>query len=145
MSINKYIILCEYLCILEYIFLTFSDVGPYDIGLLKLATPLKLSKQVQSIKLAPPESDPTGEAWLCGWGSIGGSIFPEMPDKLQHVKLEYVDRVTCHEAVERLTGSSPVHETNVCTGPLYDGISACSVSSSSINLVQFVYYNNTVY
>ncbi|XP_024867114.1 thrombin-like enzyme bhalternin, partial [Temnothorax curvispinosus] len=27
------------------------------------------------------------------------------------------------------TGSSPVHETNVCTGPLYDEISACSGDS----------------
>jgi len=123
-------------------FLTFSDVGPYDIGLLKLATPLKLSKEVQPIELAPPESDPTGEAELCGWGSVSGGIFPDMPDKLQKVDLEYVDRVTCHEAVKRLTGSSPVHETNVCTGPLYDGISACSVSPRSINLIN---YSNTVY
>ncbi|XP_011706634.1 PREDICTED: lectizyme-like, partial [Wasmannia auropunctata] len=103
-----------------------GGVGPYDIGLLKLASPLKLTNEVQAIELADPESDPTGEAWLCGWGSVSNSHFPEMPDKLQHVKMEYVDRKTCHEAVEDLTGSSPVHETNVCTGPLYDQISACS-------------------
>ncbi|XP_011693696.1 PREDICTED: transmembrane protease serine 9-like [Wasmannia auropunctata] len=106
-----------------------GDVGPYDIALLKLASPLKLSNEVQAIELAEPESDPTGEAWLCGWGSTSTTRLPKMPDKLQHVKMEYVDRKTCHDAVEDLTGSSPVHETNVCTGPLYDQISACSGDS----------------
>ncbi|KAL0119102.1 hypothetical protein PUN28_009601 [Cardiocondyla obscurior] len=106
-----------------------GGVGPYDIGLLKLSTPLKFNNEVQPIKLAAPESDPSGEAWLCGWGSISSSHFPEMPSKLQHVQMEIVDRQTCHESVERLTGSSPVHETNVCTGPLYDQISACSGDS----------------
>jgi len=88
---------------------------------------------VQSIELAQPESDPTGKGWLAGWGSVSSSHFPEMPDKLQHVQVEYVDRDTCHEAVKRLTGSSPVHETNVCSGPLYDKISACSVSGREFN------------
>jgi prostatin (serine protease 8) len=106
-----------------------GGVGPYDIGLLKLKTPLKLTDRVQAIELASPESDPTGEAWLCGWGSTSRSAFPDMPSKLQQVKMEYLDRATCHEAVKRLTGSSPVHETNVCTGPLDEGISACSGDS----------------
>ncbi|XP_036141380.1 trypsin-1-like [Monomorium pharaonis] len=106
-----------------------GGVGPYDIGLLKLESPLKLNERVQPIELASPESDPTGEAWLCGWGSTSTSFLPDMPDKLQHVQKEYVDRVTCHESVVRLTGSSPVHETNVCTGPLKGGISACSGDS----------------
>ncbi|XP_018407008.1 PREDICTED: transmembrane protease serine 9-like [Cyphomyrmex costatus] len=106
-----------------------GGVGPYDISLLKLASPLKLTKEVQAIELPQPESEPTGEAWLCGWGSTSTSRFPIMPDKLQHVKMEYVDRTTCYESIKRLTGSSPVHETNVCTGPLYDQISACSGDS----------------
>ena len=108
--------------------LIFSGVGPYDIGLLKLASPLKLNNNVQAIELAPPESEPTGKAWLCGWGSTSTGRYPIMPNKLQHVKMEYLDHITCHEAIERLIGSSPVHETNICTGPLYDQISACSVS-----------------
>ncbi|KAG5343277.1 TMPS9 protease, partial [Acromyrmex heyeri] len=104
-------------------------IGPYDIGLLKLASPLKLNNNVQAIELAPPESEPTGKAWLCGWGSISTTNYPIMPNKLQHVKIEYINRTICHESVKRLTGSSPVHETNVCTGPLYNKISACSGDS----------------
>ncbi|KAH0954452.1 hypothetical protein HN011_010735 [Eciton burchellii] len=107
-----------------------GGVAPYDIGMIKLKTPLDLtSKQVQSIGLPEAESEPTGDAILCGWGSTSSSHFPDMPDRLQHVKLVHVNRVTCHESVERLTGYSPVHETNVCTGPLSGGTSACSGDS----------------
>nr|XP_012229372.1 PREDICTED: trypsin-like [Linepithema humile] len=106
-----------------------GGVGPYDVGLLKLSTPLELNSEVQPIELPEAESEPTGDAILIGWGSTSRSGIPNMPDKLQIVDLHYVDRKTCHEAVERLTGSSPVHETNVCTGPLTGGISACSGDS----------------
>ncbi|XP_039311110.1 transmembrane protease serine 9 [Solenopsis invicta] len=103
-----------------------GNVGPYDIALLKLQSALEFTDRIQPIELAPAESEPTGEAWLCGWGSTENADTPKV---LQHVKMEYVDRQTCHDAIERLTGDSPVHETNVCTGPMYDGISACSGDS----------------
>lgn len=106
----------------------FSDVGPYDIALLKLSSPLKFSKNVKAVALPKPESEPCGNATLSGWGSISSTSIPQMPDRLQEVNLPYVDLVTCSAAVRRLTGSSPVHVTNVCTGPLTGGTSACSVS-----------------
>lgn len=108
----------------NFLFFFFSGVGPYDIGLLKLERPLNFSDEVQSVQLPQAESDPKGEAILCGWGSTERGT----PDKLQHVDVVYIDLQTCYDAVKRLTGSSPVHETNVCSGPLSDGISACSVS-----------------
>jgi len=122
--------------------INYSGVGPFDIGLIKLKTPLDFtSKQVQPIALPEAESEPTGDAMLCGWGSTSSSHFPEMPDRLQHVQLPYVDRDTCHKSVERLTGYSPVHETNVCTGPLTGGTSACSVSIIDFNSLN---HNNDV-
>lgn len=109
-----------------------SDVGPYDIGLIKLQTPLVFTKEVQPIALPEPGSIPTGDAILCGWGSTSESWIPDMPNELQHVNLHYLDLQTCDENVERLTGSSPVHETNVCTGPTTGGISACSVRITNL-------------
>ncbi|XP_026826871.1 transmembrane protease serine 9 [Ooceraea biroi] len=106
-----------------------GGVGPYDIALIKLKSPLTLTNDVQTIELAEAESDPTGNAFLAGWGSTSRTRNPRYPDILQHAQLEYVDRTTCHEAVRRLTGSSPVHETNVCTGPLNGEKSACSGDS----------------
>lgn len=55
-----------------------------------------------------------------------------MPDKLQMAKLPLVDLATCKRAVESLVGPSPLHETNVCTGPLTGGYSACSVRNRAI-------------
>lgn len=52
-----------------------------------------------------------------------------MPNTLQKVDLPLVDLSTCKEAIEKLTGPSPLHETNVCTGPLTGGYSACSGDS----------------
>ncbi|XP_036150167.1 trypsin-1-like, partial [Monomorium pharaonis] len=108
-----------------------GGVGPYDIGLLELASPLKFNARVKPIKLAEQGSDPSSneKGQIAGWGSISPTRNPEYPDKLQHVKIVYVDRATCHKAVMNLVGSSPVHETNVCSGPMTGGISACNGDS----------------
>ncbi|XP_036141381.1 trypsin-1-like [Monomorium pharaonis] len=108
-----------------------GGVGPYDIGLLQLASPLKFNDRVKPINLPARGSDPgkNEKGLLSGWGSTSTSRVPVYPDKLQHVEVDYVDRATCHKAVLDLTGSSPVHETNVCSGPLTGGISACSGDS----------------
>jgi len=125
-------------------FAIFSDVGPYDIALIKLKSPLTLTSAVQAVKLPKAESEPSGNATLCGWGSTSSSRIPNMPNKLQHINLTYIDIATCSDAIKRLTGSSPVHETNICTGPLTGGTSACSVSCKfSVNYNFFTIYSNT--
>ncbi|XP_018407061.1 PREDICTED: trypsin-1-like [Cyphomyrmex costatus] len=104
-----------------------GGVGPYDIAILKLKTPLKLNDNVRAIVLPQANSEPTGVAWLSGWGSISTTKVPKMPTKLQHVQMQYVDRKTCDKALSKLmrTSRSGVHETNICTGPLNKQISAC--------------------
>lgn len=92
---------------------------------------------MKAIKLPQPESEPSGDAYISGWGSTSRDRYPLMPDILQHAQLDYVDLKTCDDAVKRLTGSSPVHETNVCTGPLNGARSACSVSKSSCKSFNF--------
>ncbi|XP_076679470.1 trypsin-1-like [Andrena cerasifolii] len=106
-----------------------GNVAPYDIALLKLATPLKLNNFVQPISLPQPNSTPSGTAVLTGWGSTSRTSSPIMPDKLQTAPLPLIDLVTCKSAIEKLTGNSPLHETNVCSGPLTGGYSACSGDS----------------
>lgn len=113
------------------ILINFRDVAPYDIALLKLASPLKWTSMVRPIMLpSVPSSTPTGNATLTGWGSISKTSNPIMPTKLQTVDLPLINLVTCRRAIEKLTGPSPLHETNICTGPLTGGFSACSVSIS---------------
>lgn len=106
--------------------LSFRNVAPYDIALLKLEKPLAFNEFVQPIALPEPESTPEGEVTLSGWGSISSSGFGT-PNTLQKAELPVVDVKTCKEAIEALTGSAPVAPSNVCTGPLTGGVSACSV------------------
>ncbi|XP_014483134.1 PREDICTED: trypsin-1-like [Dinoponera quadriceps] len=103
-----------------------GSVGPYDIGLLKLSGPLKMTKEVQAIKLPEEGSVPEkGDAILCGWGSTSRTETPSKPDSLQHANVTYIDLITCDATVERLTGTSHIHHTNVCTGSVTNDIAAC--------------------
>ncbi|XP_028521723.1 trypsin-1-like [Apis cerana] len=107
-----------------------GDVAPYDIALLKLAKPLKLGSVVQPINLpSAPSNTPTGNVTLTGWGSTSRTNTPIMPNKLQTVDLPLINLTSCKQAIEKLTGPSPLHETNICTGPLTGGFSACSGDS----------------
>nr|XP_034178176.1 trypsin-like [Osmia lignaria] len=106
-----------------------GNVAPYDIALLKLSKPLMMSSVVKAVSLPRAGSSPSGTATLTGWGSTSRSNNPIMPDRLQTAKLPLIDLATCKRAVEYLVGPSPLHETNVCTGPLTGGYSACSGDS----------------
>ncbi|XP_018407063.1 PREDICTED: trypsin-1-like [Cyphomyrmex costatus] len=107
-----------------------GDVGPNDIALLKLASPLNLNNDVQAIALPRANSEPTGVAWLSGWGSTSTIIFPIMPSTLQHVQMQFLDHVACKKAMTKVLGSpSPVDETNICTSPGKRPLSACSGDS----------------
>ncbi|XP_066587819.1 trypsin-like [Prorops nasuta] len=107
-----------------------NGVGPYDIALVKLKKPLTLSKYVAPIKLPSPGAEPKGTVVLSGWGSISKTKDVKMPNELQTVEMPVIDYQTCKESLNKIMGGySPVAETNVCTGPLTGGISACSGDS----------------
>lgn len=122
----------------------FRDVAPYDIALLKLASPLKLNNAVKAISLARSNS-PSGKAVLTGWGSTSRTSTPNMPDKLQTAELPIIDLQTCKNSIEKLTGPSPLHETNICTGPLTGGFSACNVRNQALlhlfSFLLFLWYS----
>ncbi|XP_043505707.1 prostasin-like [Polistes fuscatus] len=106
-----------------------GGVNPYDIALLKLSAPLNLNSAVSPIKLPVAGSIPSGTSVLSGWGSISTSSIAEMPDILQKANLPLITISTCRQAMNKVIGSTPLHETNICTGPLTGGYSACSGDS----------------
>ncbi|XP_012270036.1 trypsin [Orussus abietinus] len=106
-----------------------GGVAPYDIALVKLRTPLTLNERVATIGLPKPGSIPSGNVILSGWGSISSSSSAIMPSSLQTAELPVVDIPKCRRALNILIGSSPLHETNVCTGSLKGSQSACSGDS----------------
>lgn len=83
---------------------------------------------MNTINLPKANAEHNGTVILSGWGSTSPVNNAIMPDVLQTAELPVVDLKTCRNAIEELTGPSPLHETNICTGPLSGGQSACSVS-----------------
>lgn len=60
-----------------------SEVGPYDIALIKLTEPLILNEFVQPISLPKANKYPEGNATISGWGSTSRELDPIFPDVLQ--------------------------------------------------------------
>lgn len=65
-------------------------VNPNDIALLELDEPLVLNDRVQPVKLPAKDAIPSGQSTLSGWGSMGGSLIPQMPEKLQTVDMPLI-------------------------------------------------------
>lgn len=102
-----------------------GGVGPFDIGLIYVTEAFVFNDAVAPIALPHQDHIHSGTVVLHGWGSTSTSHFPINPDLLQTVAKPIIPLDEC----ERVLGPSPLHETNVCTGPLEGGISACSGDS----------------
>ncbi|XP_026844986.1 lectizyme [Drosophila persimilis] len=93
-----------------------GGVGPYDIGLIYVATPFDLnavsrdgSAPVASIALPPKKLEGSTDGTLYGWGRDNSGALPE---KLQKLDVDIIDYVQCKAA---LPSNSKVAESNVCT------------------------------
>ncbi|XP_055680585.1 lectizyme-like [Lutzomyia longipalpis] len=107
-----------------------GGIGPYDLAMLHLEHPLEFSSTVAAVNLPQPDTVFTGEAAIFGWGSTSNNLTPNFPATLQWATLPIVDWHEC-EAVLGGPGATPLHPTNICTGPLDGGHSACHGDSGS--------------
>ncbi|KAF7995851.1 hypothetical protein HCN44_006958 [Aphidius gifuensis] len=105
-----------------------GGVAPYDVAILKLKVSLVINQWVSPIKLPKQGILHNGDAVLTGWGSIVPSG-TTLPSNLQTAVFPIIDLDTCRSSLEQIVGPSPLHETNICTGPLTGGYSACSGDS----------------
>jgi secreted trypsin-like serine protease len=108
-----------------------GGVAPFDIALLGVESPLQLiTGVVQTIRLPQPNSIPSGNVRLFGWGSISTTNEAVIPDILQTVVKDVLSLDMCREVLlNKYPGGTPLHSTNVCTGPLDSIITACSGDS----------------
>lgn len=103
------------------------QVGPDDLALLLLATPLVFNARIRPIRLPAEHSIPVGQATLSGWGSTGGTTLPNI---LQFTTKPIITLAVCRQAFNELNlDGNLVDDTNLCTGPLTGGVSACSGDS----------------
>lgn len=106
-----------------------GGVNPSDVAVMHLVSAFVFNTYVQPAALAPVGYNPQpGPATLAGWGSTSSTNIPSMPAILQKVIKPIIDYPTCEQA-NGGPGNSPLGETNVCTGPLTGGVSACSGDS----------------
>ncbi|KAJ8973180.1 hypothetical protein NQ317_007156 [Molorchus minor] len=108
-----------------------GGVGPHDIALFRLASPLIFNQYVQPVSIPLEGAEFSGQTELAGWGSTGGIILPQMPNRLQTVTIPIVPVQECDNALSSLLQSAhPLDlDANICTGPLTGGTSACSGDS----------------
>lgn len=102
-----------------------GGVAPFDIGLIRVEIAFSFNEHVSAIALPKDDHIHSGYVELHGWGSVSTGHFPINPNILQSVKKPIIP----HHECDAVLGNSPLHETNVCTGPLEGGISACSGDS----------------
>lgn len=103
-----------------------GGVAPYDIGLIHLQQPFALNNFASIIPLPPNGQIASGTSTLHGWGSTSRGLKPIYPDILQTVSKPVLLYSLCRSL---LGSNSPLHETNLCTGPITGGTSACSGDS----------------
>nr|XP_033334269.1 trypsin-like [Megalopta genalis] len=109
-----------------------GTVAPYDIALMSLEQPFDLNPFVSTVALPYPDSIPSGDVMLSGWGSIGRTRRPKTPEKLQAAVLPIVDYALCKLTLDKSLkrkDKNPLHPTNICTGPLDGSLSACKGDS----------------
>ncbi|CAH0604851.1 unnamed protein product [Chrysodeixis includens] len=119
-----------------------GGIGPYDIGVFGTSAPFFFNKFVQPVKL-PLNYKMDGDSMkLAGWGALKTTIFiPDLPSRLQEVKVTYMTYQQCHDAIDNLLEYGEVNpldeEANMCTGPITGGVAACSGDSGG-PLIQYI-------
>lgn len=104
-----------------------STEGPYDLTILHLGGSFTfITGVVGSINLPLPHAIATGNVQLFGWGSTSTSSVPSMPDILQTATKTVIPLDLCREIVGEARHHEPLHDSNMCTGPLNSQISACT-------------------
>ncbi|XP_037038688.1 lectizyme-like [Bradysia coprophila] len=104
-----------------------GTIGPHDISLILIEEPFVFSNIVAPIFLPNADQIHSGDVTLFGWGSTSNTFYPTFPNILQTVSKPIIP----HDVCMNQFAETPVHENNVCTGPLTGDRSACDGDAGS--------------
>ncbi|CAG9783904.1 unnamed protein product [Diatraea saccharalis] len=102
--------------------------------MLKTENKIIFTNEIQPINLAKNVDLNNSDLMLPGWGTLRTTMFiPDLPSKLQELKVTYVPFEKCNEQIEQLlekNEENPLNkDVNICTGPLGGGKAACNGDS----------------
>lgn len=103
-----------------------GGVGPFDIALMHVSEPFVFGEHVQAISLPAREEFIEGEAHLYGWGQVKAWQLGVAPKNLQHMDSDVLNYEECKAA---LPENAPLAESNVCSSPMENKVSACNGDS----------------
>lgn len=102
-------------------------VAPFDIGMIHVNPVFTFNNFVRAIALpTQPGFLHSGAVVLHGWGSTSNTRDPIMPNILQQANKVILPFAQCAAI---FGPNSPLHNTNLCTGPINTGLSACGGDS----------------
>ncbi|XP_055607281.1 lectizyme-like [Uranotaenia lowii] len=97
-------------------------VGPNDIALIRLQSPVQLNERVSTVRLDWRKTPISGRATLPGWGSISSTIEQIYPAKLHKVELPVFPYDVC---LQYFPLFNPLEDTNFCAGEMSGTANAC--------------------
>lgn len=84
-----------------------------DIAIIELQKPVQFRLNVTPASLPYVHMEDSESVLLQGWAPLIA------------FNATILSKEECMDAVARLTGSSPLHQNNVCVGPISDGSDVC--------------------
>lgn len=105
-----------------------GGISANDLALVKVDEAFEMTEAVKAIALPRSKSVVSGEVKMFGWGSVSEDFDTEYPESLQMAVTEVIGFKECQEILGG-EGATPLKSSNVCTGPLEGGVSACNGDS----------------
>ena len=95
---------------------------------MKLKSPLKFDKYLQTISLPKYNSEPEGIAITLGWGAtISPNPLEDDFDPILHkLAVPLIDRKTCKDEIQKRKRHKVVGRKSICTGG-HGGVTPCNV------------------
>lgn len=105
-----------------------GGISAEDVALIRVTEAFEWTDSVLPIELPRTKELPSGQVKVYGWGSTSKDIMPEFPEQLQVATTDLLGFERCEEVLGG-EGATPLKESNLCTGPLEGGVSACNGDS----------------
>ncbi|XP_033614442.1 testisin-like, partial [Fukomys damarensis] len=110
---------------------SFAGVPPYDIALLRLASPVTYNKNIQPVCISASMSklEKLTDCWVTGWGDVEEEKNLPAPYTLQEVQVSIISKAMCNHLYQRSDFGVAIWGDMICAGDPAGGKDACNGDS----------------